>query len=432
MPDITLTADQQRALAVMQRGHGVAVIQGFAGSGKTTLISSFPKAKSSIILTPTGKAALRVREVTGLDARTIHRWLYVPEMDKQGNITWIRREKPEAPDSGVILVDEASMISRDVWKDLSEAAAGVDAALVLVGDGFQLPPVEREKLVPFSVFASTFPCDAKVEMTEVVRQAADSAVLRAATAIRKNAMAEAFACLPRTQDVHGSILRADAVIVHTNRLRHRINNFVRQQYGRPFDDVVPEDVLLARKNNYGIGPMGLFNGEQVVFERWLWKDTMPWAVPLRSGPLRTATFGAAEVRTSSGVERCTLALEQVRGELPDGAGDIADIAIAQQKWVAQSGAWLGEFFPLQKRLVRETVIEAGKRVKRFFEAEVLIVPHLHANFGYALTAHAGQGSEWDKVLVLLEPSVRFNEEVGRRWLYTAVTRARQHAVVGKF
>ena len=53
-----------------------------------------------------------------------------------------------------------------------------------------------------------------------------------------------------------------------------------------------------------------------------------------------------------------------------------------------------------------------------------LAPHVHAQFGYTLTAHSSQGSEYPYVLVVIEPSVRADEEEGRRWIYTAATRSK--------
>jgi ATP-dependent exoDNAse (exonuclease V) alpha subunit len=88
----------------------------------------------------------------------------------------------------------------------------------------------------------------------------------------------------------------------------------------------------------------------------------------------------------------TMAIEELHGRLESGP---KAIEIAAQQWA---------------------------RLERLYTGDS-VSPHVHAQWGYCYTAHAGQGGQWPFVLVILEPSVRLNEEDGRRWLYTAVTRS---------
>src|SRR5262249_10606000 len=137
------------------------------------------------IVTPTGKAALRVREATGLDAGTIHRWIYKPVVDpKTGVLKFARREGNDLdiPASRLVILDEASMVGPDIWKDVRQVCEQHDLKLIVIGDGFQLPPVQVRGAPMFSVLTPEFATQLgaeRIEMNEVLRQAQGSPVIRA-------------------------------------------------------------------------------------------------------------------------------------------------------------------------------------------------------------------------------------------------------------
>ena len=400
------TQDQDNALGavrrmVQKRGWAVTVVVGFAGVGKSaSLLFMAHEHGLPIIITPTGRAAARVRELTGLDASTIHMWLYrVVEDEKTGVVSFVRKTSDEIeekiPRSRLVILDEASMVGPDVWKDVISVVQQHELKLVCVGDGFQLPPVQAPNAPPFSVLAPEFAQQLgaeRVEMTTVLRQAQDSPVIRASMAIRKGEGLRALRELKRIEpnefwNVCTAVHRAEgAVICHRNVTRFQINANTRLALGHV--DELPQvgEPLLCRKNSYSAGVM---NGEIFKFPGWEVEPLNHEQIYDRYKDVReSARFGAVKV----GKAVATIAAEELYGRL---TANPKAIEIAANRWA---------------------------RIENLFTGDT-VSPHLHAQWGYCLTCHAGQGGQWPYVLVVLEPSIRLNEEEGRRWLYTAVSRS---------
>ncbi len=414
--DFELTEGQKEAMAMLEALMKApppmrAVLTGYAGTGKTTLIKTIAsKYGHPIILAPTGKAALRVQEATGVTAITIHRWIYhATENDKTGNFEFKRKpiELITRPMNGLVIVDEASMVGRDIWEAVWDVCQLLNLKILLVGDTFQLAPVEavKEGSEPFAVLKDVNTVF-RVGLTEVTRQALGNPVLRASMLLREQPLAhKALALLPRifAKDFDDKCMETyqagGAILVHKNDTRHRINAMIRDRlgYGK---EIEPGEPLLVLRNNYDVER---YNGEVVKYDGWE-------AVPQRAVVVEDKfkhlslplSFGIAMVEGNA----MMLCREQVRGE----AAIMTENVIGR----ASGREYLDTFGDERP----EVFSESGK---------LLPLPHLHANFGYALTCHKSQGSEWGQVLVMIEPSTRYNSYEGRRWLYTAITRAREKA-----
>jgi exodeoxyribonuclease-5 len=311
----------------------------------------------------------------------------------------------DRPQNGLVIVDEASMVGRNLWEELWDVCLLLDLKILLVGDTFQLAPVEaRDGEGPFQILRD-IDTPFRAGLTEVTRQAMDSPILRASMLLREQSMPHAaLALLPRVfsrdfDDKCMEIYQAGGVIiVHKNETRHRINAMIRERLYGPFNDEIrPGEPLLVLRNTYEIER---FNGEIVKYEGW---DHAPVRQGVVRDPFKSVSlplsFGVAKVDG----QRVLLCPEQVRGQ----ASIMSESTIAK-------------FSRREYRDEFETLDEdpfAGP------DEETPVPPHLHANFGYCLTAHKSQGSQWDTVLVYLERSTRYNSYEGRRWAYTALTRA---------
>jgi len=175
---LTLAASQSEAISLALKSK-VMVITGGPGVGKTTIVNSFlriltAKAMKLLLCAPTGRAAKRMTEATGMEAKTIHRLL---EFDP---VTFrFRRGESKPLDCDLLVIDESSMVDVLLMHSLIKAVPSA-AALLIVGDIDQLPSVGPGQVLADVIGSGVVPV---VRLTEVFRQAARSRIVTAAHAI---------------------------------------------------------------------------------------------------------------------------------------------------------------------------------------------------------------------------------------------------------
>lgn len=406
MNDFTPTAGQAQALELIKSlpkrfpgGGGLAIISGYAGTGKTTLIRVLAEENpGTFVLTPTGKAAVRVKEAAKCDAMTIHRWMYIPRKDeKTGYMSWDLRQPQELklPVNGTLLIDEASMITAKMFEHIRLFVSALGLNLVLIGDGFQLAPVEMDPtLSGFSVFKVTEA--ERVDLTEVLRQALDSPIIRVSTLVRtdpdiNNALLE-LDFVPEARLDQAAVDTWDqrgVIISHRNVTRHRLNNRIREMRGLKEGELQTDEPLLVVKNNYDLN---VFNGEVFTVDK-LQDQHGPLTVTDRHKN-KSLFMRFQEVTFFDNPQTAVISPEEIFGRSEDIDPDYIGGTI--------------------RRHLKDVYSIRGVPPPSFMDA----------NLGYALTCHKSQGSEWPYALVVLEPSVRLGQQEGRRWLYTALTRAK--------
>ena len=178
-PEVDVS-DEQWGVVELVRTRRLVLLTGLPGSGKThtqrVLVDIARRARKRVLLcAPTGKAARRMRDLTGHDAMTIHRALaYSPLEDvfQRGEL-W-----PLSDDYDLVIVDEASMLSLEL-ADALFAAAG-DCHVLLVGDTDQLPPIGPGRVLADLVASEVVP---RVHLTAIYRQAARSLIIQSARRI---------------------------------------------------------------------------------------------------------------------------------------------------------------------------------------------------------------------------------------------------------
>jgi len=180
---LTLAASQREALQLAVRSK-LLVITGGPGVGKTTLVNSILKVLAArgvniLLAAPTGRAAKRMTETTGLEARTIHRLL---EVDPTNG--GFKRDADKPLDCDLLVIDETSMVDVQMMNALVKAIPQ-RAALLLVGDVDQLPSVGPGQVLSDMIESRVVPV---VRLTEVFRQAAQSRIIANAHRINSGDM----------------------------------------------------------------------------------------------------------------------------------------------------------------------------------------------------------------------------------------------------
>jgi exodeoxyribonuclease V len=365
-------------------GPGVFTLCGYAGTGKSTLVQHLVNELpggllSAIVVAPTAKAVSVLRRKGFPFAMTVHKafyrsvrcvdpYLHGFECECSNKTTWIFAP-PNMHNVQLIVVDESSMVGQTHARDL----CSLPTKILAIGDKFQLPPYGGGN----SLLTMNSP---DAELTEVCRQALDSPVLRLATIIREQrklprGLLEGGEFGPSLVSNDGSEfpgLDYDCVplIVRRNKTRHDVNSAVRKLLGRDSWEPKAGDRLVGRRND---PDAGIINGE-------LYRVTRD--------PLRTQG------------DWFQLAIHD-----DDDETGVSERSVRAWSYLFQGTAGHERFNGIDERSQRHA-------------------QELH--YGYCITAHSSQGSEWDDVVVLDESST-FDDKW--RWLYTSVTRASRRVFV---
>ncbi|WP_324677225.1 ATP-dependent DNA helicase [Hymenobacter sp. GOD-10R] len=417
-------------------GRKAFVLRGYAGTGKTTVVSALVQwlhrmGRKYTLMAPTGRAAKVMSAYSGVPASTIHKKIYRQTSGSTSDKLSFQRQPNRTADMFYI-VDEASMISDE--KAFGENGLLDDLMgyvfekptnrLLLIGDTAQLPPVGQllSPALDPSLLAHRFRAKVdSVELRQVMRQAEESGILMNATVLRDELREEKPAIQFFTKG-YSDIFKMGGekledglrwayknfgyenttIICRSNKNANQYNQYIRRVLFDAEDEIQAGDYLMVVRNNYFWLPkdseMGfLANGDFVQVMKIV---------------RRTEEFGFnfadARVRLVDYPDEPELEVKLLLDTLHTESPALpADRSNALYTAVSEDYAHLGTKRERSAALRQDTFLNA-----------------LQVKFAYALTCHKAQGGQWQAVFVdhgfLKDDMV--NSEFAR-WLYTAITRA---------
>ena len=420
----------------------IFILKGYAGTGKTTLISALVKSlpllnKRSILMAPTGRAAKVLSKYSKKFASTIHKKIYWIRTNKSGN-TFIKL-KENTHSNTIFIVDEASMITessdkafgnRSLLDDLIKYVyMGSDCKLILVGDEAQLPPVHLELSPALNEKTLESNYNKQVickELTQVIRQNKKSLILENATQLRKKIANNDYTYpkfltntevirINSAEDLQEFLENAyvrdginnTAILCRSNKRANQYNQQIRMKIRWQENEISAGDKLMVVRNNYF----------------WLKEKKNEF---IANGDI------VEVIKIKETIKRYGFRFAKASIRMIDYNNEKElDVILLLDTLTSETPAITYEQY---KKLYSEVGLdykgekEINKKIKEneFFNA-------LQIKFSYAITCHKSQGGQWQNVFVDLGYfEEKMLDKSYLRWLYTAFTRASQNLYLINF
>ena len=453
-----LTNQQQRIFdgikEFLDSDASVYILRGYAGTGKTTMVKAIADYISQkrlvALMAPTGRAARVLELKTGHRATTIHKAIYGKASLATKEVDDIAASEfklcfpiNETDGKIVAIVDEASMLcSKTVEKELFRFGTdnlmedlltfvrpSFGGKIIFVGDPAQLPPVgESDSLALNEEYFTDKGLKVMTgELTEVLRQKGESAILQNAMKIRgllqteqrnrlvfeeKDGEVESLSgeeLLGKYLDIRKTGEKESVVICFSNQSAYQYNKDIRESlYGGDVSELRKGDKLMVVQNNYQLDRM---NGEFVTVLSVGEKVQQSAPVYVQEGGCRvkkilTMHFQYVEI---PGVEEVPVSCLLLLDLLNDGS---ASLGIDMQKALYINFC------------MRHPLLKPGSEAFTNAILEDEYYNCLKAKYGYAVTGHKCQGGEWEAAFVDYSGRTGMSDDC-LRWAYTATTRARE-------
>lgn len=416
----------------IQKGPGdVFVLNGYAGTGKTSIMGAFVKAlmemkKKTVVLAPTGRAAKVAGSLAFGKASTIHKRLFRGNSSDPTNSSFFLA--PNNDSDTVYIVDEASLItdgatlgSSLLQQLIRYVSSGNNCSLILVGDGAQLPPVgqefslamDRDRLLQLGLKPTLF------TLQEPSRQTSDSGILFNATNIRQLLLSQApledleifvrdfeDVKLIEASDLLDSLSSSWAnvgqdetiVITRSNYRANLINTTIRRFLLEAEGPLICRERIVISKNDYYWSKVNKLNNFLANGE----------IAEIKSIGEKTKKYGRWFAETKlliQGIEKPVNAQIMLRSLIADGP------QIPKEE--------MERFY---NRVLAASEGELSEKIKAVMDNPYYNA--LQVKYGYCVTCHKAQGGQWKHVYIDLSAlSQDIYDSDFFRWLYTAVTRA---------
>ena len=424
----------------------IFLLNGYAGTGKTTIISAFVAALKelgikTILLAPTGRAAKVLSHYSRAEALTIHKRIYrersLADYESKFSLDYNKER------GAVFIVDEASMLSNssndetfgsgDLLEDLvTYVRSGKECRLILVGDDAQLPPV-GDDFSP-ALDPSTLLRYGDVEygtMDEVVRQSHDSGILFNATMLRCMLENHIFEIpkfdtsypdfkslqggelLEMLQDCYDRYGRDETIVVtRSNKRANRYNEGIRRYNLSAEEEIESGDMLMVVKNNYHYAEHD---------------ENSPMTFVANGDVMRLKRIRRFE-------DFYGFRFIDAQVEFPDYDDYHMDIKIMLDTLASESPSLTREQSKSLFYEVEKDYLDIKSKAKRY--RAIRENSHFNAmqvKFAYAVTCHKAQGGQWSAGFV--DRCLFGDEPMSKdmlRWLYTAITRATERVYLVNF
>lgn len=420
----------------------VFLLKGFAGTGKTTLIgtvvnSLWKSRMKSVLMAPTGRAAKVMSNYSKTQAFTIHRKIYFPKKQGGGGVQFVLA--PNKHRNTLFIVDEASMIpdraadsklfdNGSLLDDLMMFVySGHNCKLLLIGDTAQLPPVHLSLSPALNGETLSLNYNKEVirlELDEVVRQAEDSGILVNATLLREQLQGDFFDSFKFNVLPYSDIVRLvdgheiqeaidesysqngkeeTAFIVRSNKRANLYNLNIRERILFLENDLAAGDFMMVVKNNYfWLKPNSeagfIANGDIIeILEIFNFKELYGF----KFAEVKVQMVDYPNMQPFETV----LLLDTIKAESPSLSYE--------------------EGNRLYQEVMKDYAHESSKYKKFLGVKNNKYFNGLQVKFSYAITCHKSQGGQWDTVFVEQPYLPNGIDKDYLRWLYTAVTRAKQ-------
>jgi len=419
----------------------IFVLKGYAGTGKTTVISTIVNQlialnKKYVLLAPTGRAAKVIANYSSKPAFTIHKKIYFPKKSKGGGVSFSLQQNKHK--NTIFIIDESSMIS-DAHSDnkmyengsllddlIAYVAAGTNCKMILLGDTAQLPPVNKDvsPALDTDLLARNYDKTIQsIELDEVMRQEENSGILWNATALRdllKEDFYDHFQFqikgykdiirLTDGYDIQDAINSAysnysiedTAFIVRSNKRANQYNQQIRSKILDKESELSTGDFLMVVKNNY------------------FWLKETDEAGFIANGDIIEVLelFGIQELYGFK-FDKLKIRMVDYPNQIPLETVLLLDTIVSESPSLT---------FDESNRLYQEVMKDYESESTKFkmFQKvkENLYFNALQVKFSYAITCHKSQGGQWNTVFIEQPylPDGMSKDYI--RWLYTAMTRAK--------
>lgn len=376
----------QRQAITTALSRGIMIMTGGPGTGKTTtlnaIISLYEKKGETVLLAaPTGRAAKRMSDLTGREARTIHRLLEV-EYDQNGRLKF-KHDESNPLESDVVVVDEMSMVDVILFESLLRALK-LNCRLIMVGDSDQLPSVGAGNLLKSLIESRCLPV---IELKEIFRQAEKSCIVTNAHKIVQGELPD----LTQKNNDFFFFRRIEPQLV-SNLMVDLVKTRLPKAYNySPTDDI--QVISPSRKGIMGVVELNKILQEQLNPKHPAKKEVKSPVYTFREGDKIMQTKNNYDIIWSKDGEQ--------------GAG-------------IYNGD-IGKILSINRARLEVAVDFDGRTAAYTFD----MMDQLE--LAYAITVHKSQGSEFEAVVIPLLGG--FDKLYYRNLLYTAVTRAKKLLII---